>query len=217
VQGVPVEGRIVNLRRVQWTSFQPNFFIEFQPGVLDDAPKSLIAAVSSLPKDSKLAIQKDLALSFPNVTVIDVTQVMERLLATAGQMSLALKTMAFLTLIAGFGVLLAIARTESAKRRPDIVLLKALGMGFFRVRVTTACEFALLGFISAFIGAGLSVLGAMIFTRELFDSIGILNFGMPATIAGVVTMLCVATGLTATEGVLRTEAQRALSTKQWGA
>lgn len=215
VQGVPVEGQVVNLRRVQWTSFQPNFFIEFQPGVLDDAPKSLIAAISSLPVASKLAIQKDLALSFPNVTVIDVTQVMERLLATAGQMSLALKMMAFLTLAAGIGVLLAIARTESAKRRPDVVLLKALGMGFGRLRLATAWEFALLGFISASIGAGLSVLGAMVFTRELFDSMGVLDYRMPATICAAVTLLCMVTGLIATESALKAKAQQALSSKQW--
>src|SRR5690606_32005397 len=44
VQGVEIEGQIINLRRVKWTSFQPNFFILVQNGVLNEAPKTFIAA-----------------------------------------------------------------------------------------------------------------------------------------------------------------------------
>ncbi|HRO68617.1 MAG TPA: FtsX-like permease family protein, partial [Pseudobdellovibrionaceae bacterium] len=37
VQGVEIDGVIVNLRKVRWTSFQPNFFILIQDGALNDA------------------------------------------------------------------------------------------------------------------------------------------------------------------------------------
>lgn len=215
VQGVPIEGEIVSLRRVQWTSFQPNFFIEFQPGVLDDAPKSLIGAIASMTAAEKLALQKDLVLSFPNVTVIDVTAVMNRLLATTAQMSLALKMMAILTLLAGFGVLLAIARTESLKRQPDTILLKTLGLGFPALRLTTALEFGLLGVISSSIGAGLAVVGAALFAQELFESPGMLDLRIPLVLVLVVTAVSTLTGLLATEGALKVSPQSALGRKNF--
>ena len=40
IQGLEIEGKIRNLRKVKWNTFQPNFFILFQPGVVDDAPKT---------------------------------------------------------------------------------------------------------------------------------------------------------------------------------
>mgnify|MGYP006982487196 FL=1 len=45
VQEVVVEAIVINLRRVQWNSFQPNFFILFQPGVLEDAPGTFLGSI----------------------------------------------------------------------------------------------------------------------------------------------------------------------------
>lgn len=42
IQDVSVKGEIVNFRTVRWTSFNPNFFIQFQPGVLETAPKTYL-------------------------------------------------------------------------------------------------------------------------------------------------------------------------------
>ena len=215
VQGVPIAGQIISLRRVQWTSFQPNFFIEFQPGVLDDAPKSWIGAIAVSSPSAKNALQKDLVLSFPNVTAIDVTNVMERLLSTAAQMSLALKLMAILTLLAGMGVLLAIARTESVKRESDVVLLKTLGLGFRDLRLMTALEFGLLGFISSLIGTGLALLGTALFAKEVFESVGILDYRVPFVVTPTVTLLCTLIGVLATERSLRVTPQSALGRKSF--
>ena len=57
VQGVEVEGRITSLRQIRWTSFQPNFFIQFQPGVLEDAPKTWLAGIIA-DTGQKATIQK---------------------------------------------------------------------------------------------------------------------------------------------------------------
>ena len=43
VQGLEVQGVVRSIRRVQWLSFQINFFILFWPGALDDAPKNIFA------------------------------------------------------------------------------------------------------------------------------------------------------------------------------
>ena len=56
VQSVPISGKVVNFRKVNWNSFQPNFFISFQPGVLEEAPKVFIAALSNVSKTERLGL-----------------------------------------------------------------------------------------------------------------------------------------------------------------
>ena len=53
VGGVPILAKVVNIRRVRWTSFQPNFFVQMQPGVLDQAPKTFIATLNDLDAEKK--------------------------------------------------------------------------------------------------------------------------------------------------------------------
>src|SRR6185436_1881049 len=42
VQGVMIETRIASLRKVKWARFEPNFFVVFEPGVLDNAPQTFV-------------------------------------------------------------------------------------------------------------------------------------------------------------------------------
>lgn len=40
IQGVELDAKVVNLRKVRWTTFTPNFFILLQPVVLDYCSKN---------------------------------------------------------------------------------------------------------------------------------------------------------------------------------
>src|SRR5699024_7489384 len=74
VQSVPISGRVVNTRRVAWNSFQPNFFIAFQPGVLEPAPKTFLAAISQVDTADRIPVQNSIVTALPNISIIDVTQ-----------------------------------------------------------------------------------------------------------------------------------------------
>ena len=58
VAGIPIDAVVVNLRRVKWTSFQPNFFVQMQPGVLDQAPKTFLGTLHHLSDNKKQRVQK---------------------------------------------------------------------------------------------------------------------------------------------------------------
>ena len=45
VAGREVEARIASIRKVNWDSFQPNFFILLSPGALDDMPTTYISSM----------------------------------------------------------------------------------------------------------------------------------------------------------------------------
>ena len=87
VSGILIEAEVVNLRRVRWTSFQPNFFVQMQPGVLDRAPKTFLGTLHHLSQEKKAQIQDQLVRKFPTVSILDVERTGKKILQVVGQMT----------------------------------------------------------------------------------------------------------------------------------
>ena len=51
ILGIEQDAKVINLRKVRWSSFLPNFFILFPNGVINDAPKTFLFAISSNQKN----------------------------------------------------------------------------------------------------------------------------------------------------------------------
>ena len=47
VQGLPVATRVGSLRKVEWERVQPNFFVVFPAGVLEDAPQFYVMVLKT--------------------------------------------------------------------------------------------------------------------------------------------------------------------------
>lgn len=197
IQGVEITARVAGLRSVRWTSFQPNFFIQFQPGVLEDAPKTWVASAGRLPRDKRDALQRELALKFPNVSVVDVEATVRRGLEITSQISTALSAMAWTTLLAGLAVLFAIARHQASGSVAGMALMKVLGARPSDVAAMAALEFALLGLAAAAAGAGLSFIGSALLARFVFDTALVFSPWPPLLITLGAGLLCGAMGLLA--------------------
>ena len=158
VQEVLVEAIVINLRRVQWNSFQPNFFILFQPGVLEDAPGTFVGSIGGLVASSRMNIQNLIVSDYPNVSVIDVTRMVGRVLKISDQMVLALRLMAYLSILAGLVVVFSIARHEVEGRLWELNLLKVLGARFSDIQKMIQIEFAVLGIFAGLFGVAVSLI-----------------------------------------------------------
>ncbi|HEX5066831.1 MAG TPA: FtsX-like permease family protein [Myxococcota bacterium] len=169
VQGVTVEGRVVSLREVHWQSFEPNFFVLFQGGVLEDAPQTYLASVPQLAADRREALQASLAEAFPNVSSVDVTRLVERLLALASRLEWALTGTAALSLCVGLAVVFAIARDQARARRLETNLLKVLGADFRRVRAALDLEYGALGLAAALAGSAVCALASALLARLVLE------------------------------------------------
>ncbi len=169
VQGVRFEVKVVGLRHVKWTSFEPNFFVQVQPGLLDDAPKTWLATLGGLPADKKAKIQSEIVDRFPNVSMIQVAQVVSKLVALFKQMGLAVSAMALLSMLSGLFVLFTIVRQQAFSRGRDVQLLKTLGADFQWVRALFLIEFAGMASLSATIGSLGSIGVNWIIAREIFQ------------------------------------------------
>lgn len=203
VQSVPVTGVIRNLRAVRWNSFQPNFFISFQPGVLDPAPKTFVAAVSNVSNTDILPLQNSIVTALPNISVINVRQVVARLLDITNQIGWALKVMAWLSITAGLVVLFSIARYEVKSRYWEINLLKILGARFTDVRHIIQLEFGILGLIAASTGVILSLLMSRGIAWFFFNSLWQMSWSMSLFSIIAICALSIGTALLATISVLR--------------
>ena len=198
IQGVKVTGKVINLRRIRWTSFQPNFFIQFPIGVLDDAPKNFVASIPDVTEDKRANLQTLIVRRFPNVSIVDVTQSVQRMLGIIAQMATAITVMAWLSLIAGAAVLFSIANHQAQKRRKDTALLKVFGAPFPEIQRVTFVEFLALGFSASLFGGVVSLGASWAITVFVFDSDWRLIWRIPVFAGLAVTTLCVVTGWLAT-------------------
>ena len=206
LQSVPIETRIVGLRRVRWNSFQPNFFVQMQPGALDDAPKTWIVSIPALEQKRRMELQRSVVGSFPNVSIIDVTRLLSRVEELIIKMALILKVMAWMTLAAGSLVLFSIASYQVRSRMGDTNLLKVLGAGKGLVRSAMLVEFALLGFLASIPGSLLGIVAATVITKELFDGIAAFRWDTPVLVTLLMMTISLLTVLTAAGRILNRRA-----------
>ncbi|PWU17491.1 MAG: hypothetical protein C5B49_08770 [Bdellovibrio sp.] len=176
IQGIELPGKIVNLRKVRWERFEPNFFIIAQPGALDGAPRTWLANVGganlpALPMTEKQQLRNDLAHRFPNVSSIDVQQTLERALSTVDQIAKALEILSYVTWTSGLLVLTALLYRQISAQEWDANLIRLLGARRRELFALFQTEFSLLVIIAITLG-GLGAIGASWFiSQEFFDGI----------------------------------------------
>ena len=170
VQGVEVEGVIRSLRNIRWTSFEPNFFIQFPTGVLELAPKTFIATTPSLDEETKEQFQSELFEVVPNASVIDVTRLIGRIDELIKKMALTLKAITLLSLICGFLIIASISQHQIRQKSRDIILLKWLGLTQSRMLKLYIFEFSLIAFLSSCLALLLSQLMTWAVGRWVFQS-----------------------------------------------
>jgi len=167
VQGVPVSLRVTSLRRVEWRSFRINFFIVVEPGVLEDAPQMRLAA-ARLPAGREARIQGLLAREFPNVTMIDVRQVLETVARVFRRLGLGVRFLGGFTALAGIAILFGAVAAGAVRRAREVALYKTLGFTRAGVAALFAVEHALTGLVAGILGtAGAALLTRIVVVQQL--------------------------------------------------
>lgn len=127
VQGIEVKGVVDSFRQVRWTSFQPNFFILFPTGVLEEAPQIFLTSISKADPQQLKEFQRQVSNDYKNVSIIDVTRTIESSLKYIDQMSLGLQFMAWLAVMVGLFVFIVLLNTQIKERLLEMNLLQILG------------------------------------------------------------------------------------------
>jgi putative ABC transport system permease protein len=167
VTGQSVTVEIASVRRVHWDSFQPNFFMVLNPGVLDQFPQTFIT--SFFVAADRRQVTLDLARELPSVSVIDVGAVLDQMRRAMSQAALAVQYVFLFTLAAGITVLLAAIQSTRDERLYESAVLRTLGAGRSVVLQGVAAEFTALGLLAGTLAAvGAGVIGYFV-AGELFE------------------------------------------------
>ncbi len=202
LQGVLLTNRVASIRKVDWKRIQPNFFMVFPSGVLEDAPGFHIITTRAPTREASAKMQKAVVQALPNVSIIDLALVLDTIDAVLGKVGFVFRFMALFTVATGLIVLAASVLTGRYQRIQETILLRTLGASRGQVRQILIAEYLLLGILAAITGTVLAEIAAWALSYFVFQA----QFGfavIPALIAiGVVSFATVLIGLVANRGVL---------------
>lgn len=191
IQGVPITGEISSIRQVEWGNFSTNFYMIFSPGALDGAPHTFVATVHVAPSE-EVALQQAVVASFPNVTAINMSDVLDSFARVLDRLSLAIRAVALFCVLSGGLVMAAALASTRYRRLYESVILKALGATRSVIVRSFAVEYALLGALGGLLGCALAsglswAVLSMVFDLSWSLQPAVLAMGFTATIT--LTML----------------------------
>lgn len=170
IQGRNLEAKVASIRTVAWDNMQPNFYIIFSPGGLDEFPSTYMTSFY-LEKTEKLFLNT-LLNQYPTMTVIEVDALIEQIQIIISQVTLAIELVLILILISGTLVLLASIQASMDERMKQHAILRTLGAGRKLVLGSLAIEFCALGFFAGV----LATLGSEVTVYALETQIFQLNY-----------------------------------------
>lgn len=194
VQGLEIKGQITSIRQVRWTSFQPNFFIVFQPGVLEQAPQVFLSSIANIQPAQIDKYQSAVVEELPNVSIINLQQTVESGLVFIDQMSVALQAMAYMSMVVGVFVFIVLLNTQVKDRLIEMNLLQILGTANRTVVQIVRRQFLFLISLSLLSGVALSFVAATVVMKIIFgvgvsfDFIAVFRLIMvliPVTVIGI--------------------------------
>ncbi|UBM26911.1 ABC transporter permease [Pseudomonas sp. p1(2021b)] len=167
IGGQQRQARVSSLRTVHWDSFQPNFYMIFQPGTLQGLPTTYLTSFYLAQGHDAEVVA--LSRAFPAVTILQVDALLAQLRSILAQVTLAVEYVLLFVLAAGLAVLFAGLQATLDERIRQGALLRALGAARPLLVKARRIEFGLLGAVSGLLAAlGCEVITGVLY-RYAFD------------------------------------------------
>jgi len=188
IAGNIITATVTSLRKVDWDTFNVNFFVIAPPGLLDSQPVSCITSFYLPPGNAELL--NALVGQFPNFLLIDVAQILGQVQKMMDQVAHAVQFVFLFTLLAGLAVLYAAIASTQDERLYRAAIMRALGASRGQLVRASLAEFAVMGALAgAIAAAGANTLGALLASRVLN-----LGYGFNGTVWAI-GIVCGATGI----------------------
>ena len=152
VQGVPITLTVTSVRKVSWESFNMNFFLLVDSGVLEAAPQSHLLT-TQLSAEREPDVQDQLASRFPNVTLVSVRTALIQARGLLEKLAMGIRVIGAFTAVAGMAILAAGIAADAVRRGRQVALLKTLGTTRAGVVAVLAVEYALVGLMAGLLGS----------------------------------------------------------------
>jgi putative ABC transport system permease protein len=210
VQGVPLSTRIASLRQVDWQRVQPNFFVVFPEGVLESAPQFYAVVARAETAAAAASLQRSVVERFPNISLIDLSLILNTLNSILDRVSDAIRFIAFFTIVTGLAVLASAVLGSRAQRLRESILLRTLGAPRAQILGIIAAEYLLLGATAAVAGTVLGLAAAWALSFYFFGTPVAIVLGPVLAIVFLVTGSTVVAGAAGCWGMFRRSPLEAL-------
>jgi putative ABC transport system permease protein len=205
VLGRIITARVTSVRRVDWQDFRAGgFMFVFRPGTFDGAPHTFISALQG-PRDPdvRARMQAELVAQFPNVSVIDLREILQTVQAVVNNVTLAVTVVGALVLLSGGLILVGAVSMTKFRRVYEAAILKTLGASSRLIATMLVLEYGVLGAIAGTVGALGAIVLSWAVARYALDMPWDATPGI--TIGGIVatSLLVAAIGVLASLDVLR--------------
>ena len=195
IQGVPTETVVQSIRKVDWGRMQLNFSVVFPKGVLENAPQFNVLSTKVPDELSSAQLQQELVRKFPNISIIDLRQIITIVEGILDKISWAINFMAFFSILTGIIVLVGSVRTSKYQRIRESVLLRTIGARSRQIMRITALEYFYLGILGSGIGVVLSLIGSQLLAIFVFEVTFFPTLGPFLILLPAITLLVLAIGL----------------------
>jgi len=194
VAGSRFTAKVSSLRKVDWDSFKPNFYVIATPPVLQGYPANWITSFH-LPAGREEVVTR-LVQRFPNVSVIDMSALMAQFQRITDEVSRAVEFVFLFAIAAGLVVLFAAITSTQEERVFEGAILRTLGASTRQLAILQLAEFLAIGLLAGCVAAGGAVslavvladrvLGVPYQVHALLPLAGIVAGGLGVAIAGLI-------------------------------
>ena len=175
-----------------------DFLATFSPGVLEQYPTTLFAAVTAVP-GQEIAVERELASSLPDIRFIAIGDTLKQITNALSQLSFAVTLVGGLAVGNGLLVLIGSLATGRRQREADAVITKVLGATRFHLMATAFVQYLVLSAFAAIpaalLGIGLGWLVSLLMLDVDFsiqgDGLGVVLFAaiVITALLGAMTIL----------------------------
>lgn len=170
VQGSPITTIVGSFRKVDWGRVQTNFLVLFPTGVLEQAPMFHVLVTRIDSKDVSARFQQQMVQRFPNITIIDLSAVLNIVSNIIDKVGFIIRFMAAFCIFTGLIVLIASVLISKYQRIQESVLLRTLGASRKQIFYINALEYFFLGSLAAFTGMFLSLGASWLVAKFIFET-----------------------------------------------
>lgn len=161
------EFSVTSVRKADWNTFRPNFFVLLNPNVVGDTPHNLLSAFH-LPAGQAAGLGA-LVRAQPNLSLLDVDAVISQVRDVMERVAQAVQLVMVFSLLAGVLVLLAALQATAGERRYDSAVLRTLGATRRQLRGAVLVEFGALGALAALLAVGAAAVIGVAVSQKVFE------------------------------------------------
>ncbi len=188
--------QVSSFRKVEWQSFQLNFFFILQPVEERLLP---ISYLGNFYQPQKRAASSDLtqqlASATPGVLVINVSRILQQIQEIMSQASWAVSGLYLFTLLASIGVLFTATLASQQSRIQSWLLLRTIGATNHTIIKIGLTEFALLGAVAGILAASFAQVASVMIGHFLLKTAPQLDPGIWVSSIVAGSLLLLLTGL----------------------